>query len=189
MESVVRKLNKGDNDYKRDIAKELFIILGYGGAIDSWCKEHGVDKNVLPRFAQDFAEEQRALRRQDALMEPNLHKMAKESRHYRPDVKVQAILNLRGEREAMDRMNTGLDESDVCIASFEHDGLFIFLPPWLEEHAPDVSTWKREMVNNASACAGVRLKGKPVPEYDEILKQFKTQFGSDWEGNPIPTSD
>ena len=125
-----------DNEEKRDAAKQLFIILGYGGGVDSWCKQHGVAKEKLPNFVTDFAREQRTLRKEDVLQRPDMHAMARRRGHHRPDVKVQATLNLEGEREALDAMEAGLGNIDTCeLGSYEHDGLFVWLPPWAEASA------------------------------------------------------
>ncbi len=91
-------------------------------------------------------------------------------------------MNLQGERAALDAMEAGLAQSDACeIASFEHDGVFVWLPPWSEENVENTSEWKREMLRNAGAGAvGLQLKGKPVPDFENVLARFKTEFRGDW---------
>ena len=86
----------GAAEDKRDAAKDLFIILGYGGGIDKWCRQHGVERRRLPALVEDFAREQQALRKEDVLHNRELHRAAMASGHERPDVKTQATLNLRG---------------------------------------------------------------------------------------------
>ena len=104
----------GDDEGMRDAAEDLFIILGYGGGVDGWCKEHGVPKNALPCFVQEFADEHALLRREDVAARLELYRAAKAFGHERPGVKVQATPNLEGEREALDAMERGLKQSDCC---------------------------------------------------------------------------
>ena len=96
---------------------------------------------------------------------------------------MQATSNLKAEREALDAMEAGLGMSDVCeIASFEHDGLFVWLPPWMEESVASTREWKREMLRNAaSGDARLQLKGKPVPDFEAILARFEAEFHGDWK--------
>ena len=62
-----------------------------------------------------------------------LHRAAMASGHERPDVKTQATLNLQGEREALDAMERGVEQRGCLVASYEHDGIYVWQPPWAEE--------------------------------------------------------
>ena len=113
---------------------------------------------------------------------PDVYRVAKNSGHERPDVKTQAVLNLQGERQSLDAMERGLERSDCQVASYEHDGLYVWLPPWAEERSPNFAHWKEDMVNNARpAGCSIPVKEKPVPHFDDILRRFEAALPGDWE--------
>lgn len=184
LDEIIRKMGPDmHEEQRREAAKELFITLGYGGGCENWCKDYSVPKEAVPEFAKDFANEQRALRRADVMANSDLHVLARKSGHRRPDVKVQATLNLKAERETLDAMEAGLETSNACeIASFEHDGLFVWLPPWMEESVQSVRGWKEAMLRHALAGDGrLQLKAKPVPDFEDILARFAKEFQGDWK--------
>ena len=118
----------------RDAAKDLFIILGYGGCERKWCEDHGVDVERLPAFAREFSREQQDLRKQDVADNRDLYAKARALGHPRPDVKVQATLNLSAEREALDQIEEAV-EGCCALASYEHDGIYVWRPPWEERES------------------------------------------------------
>ena len=156
-------------------AKVLFLSLGYGGAISTWCEEYGVPSDRLPAIVRNFEREQRALRAADATAHPELLQRARCAGKVRPEVSLQAALNLTTERERLDAMATHVPDA-ALIGSFEHDGLFIWRPPSSEERPG----WQVELRDQVNAVMPVSLK--PIPSKDELLDQLRAlDPDGDWD--------
>ena len=162
----------------RDAAKDLFIILGYGGCERKWCEDHGVGVERLPAFAREFSREQQDLRKQDVADNRDLYAKARALGHPLPDVKVQATLNLRAERETLDEIEEAV-EGCCALASYEHDGIYVWRPPW-EEREPhhNARTWAAAL---KLRLANVKVQEKPVPDFAAVLNGFRTTYGGDWD--------
>ena len=157
----------------RDDAKVLFLRLGYGGSLDKWKREQGFD-GELPKFVVEFHEEQRQLRLIDCERHPDLHAAVKLSGHPRPDVYVQSLLNMAGERQTLDEMQDAVEQDGTSVGSFEHDGLFVW-------QNGDRKHWERDLLERISKRVGAPLAKKPIPTLHQVLGLFATTFPGDWE--------
>ena len=157
----------------RDEAKVLFLRLGYGGSPDKWKKDQGF-AGELPMFVEEFREEQRRLRTIDCERHPDLHAAVKLSGHPRPDVYVQSLLNMAGERQTLDEMQDAVEQDGTSIGSFEHDGLFVW-------QNGDRKHWEHDLLERISKRVGAPLAKKPIPTLPEVLSIFGRTFPGDWE--------
>ena len=156
-------------------AKVLFLSLGYGGAISTWCEEYRVPPECLPSIVRDFEKEQRSLRAADAAANPELLQRARSAGKIRPDVSLQAALNLTTERERLDAMATHVPDA-ALIGSFEHDGLFVWRPPSSEERPG----WEFELRDKVNTTMPVSLK--TIPSKEELLDQLRVlDPDGDWD--------
>ena len=160
-------------------AKVLFLSLGYGGAISTWCDEYHVPSGCLPAIVHEFEKEQRLLRAADAAARPELLQRARSAGKDRPDVSLQAALNLQTEREWLDVMASHVP-STAIIGSFEHDGLFIWRPPSSEAQPGWEILLKDDL--NASSVVGMCVSLKAIPSKAELLDQLRAlDPDGDWE--------
>ena len=83
----------------KGVAKELFLQIGYGGLVSTWCEKYEVEPEALPPIVHAFEREQQELRRIDAERHPELVRKAKELGKSRPEVTLQSLLNMQAERE------------------------------------------------------------------------------------------
>lgn len=148
-------------------AKELFLSLGYGGAISTWCEKYGVVHEAIPQVVRDFELEQQQLRNTDADKHPELLQRAKSAGKERPEVSLQAALNLKTERDRLDKIASMLGFQHV-IASYEHDGLFIWRPPAYANRP----SWQAELAERVSKELDVSLKA--IPSKDELFDQLRS---------------
>ena len=104
----------------REGAKQLFLLLAYGGSLKAWRREHGGIE--LPDFVHEFDQEQKEIRKEDAEKHQELLKQLAKSD--RPDVTLQSQLNMKYEREVLDGMALAV-QGLARVASYEHDGMFL----------------------------------------------------------------
>ena len=158
------------------VAKELFIRLGYGGSVATWASQYSVRHSRLPPFVDDFAREQARLRKLDARRHPDLMALAKTAGHDRPDVCVQSMLNMRGERANLDAMEAALDqEDDVRVGSYEHDGLFVWRLPSNAHEG-----WERALLELVPSRIRVALKA--IPSKATLLEKLRLASPeADWD--------
>jgi hypothetical protein len=163
-------------------AKVLFLTLGYGGAISTWCEEYCVPSDCLPAIVGDFEKEQRSLRAADAAAHPELLQRVRSAGKFRPEVSLQSALNLKTERERLDLMasRVPIHDSAALIGSFEHDGLFIWRPPSSEERPG----WEFELRDklNTHDDTTMSLSLKAIPSKEELLERLRTiDPDGDWD--------
>ena len=161
-------------------AKVLFLTLGYGGAISTWCTEYCVPADCLPAIVTEFEQEQRSLRIADAAAHPQILQRVQSTGKSRPEVSLQAALNLKTERERLDWMASHVAKHDgaTVIASFEHDGLFL----WRHPSSEDRPGWEVEMVDALNKHDDMSVSLKPIPSKEELLVQLKTlDHEGDWD--------
>lgn len=54
----IEKLVNGDKNLMKDIPKNLFIRILFGGGFNSWCKDYKIDENIkIPKKVKEFIEE------------------------------------------------------------------------------------------------------------------------------------
>jgi len=155
----------------RDHAKQLFLQLGYGGGVATWCEDNGVDAARLPPFVEAFRREQAALREVDASREAALHQKAVAAQHPRPDVKVQQLLNCAFERHQLNLMQARV--SPCRLASFEHDGLLVWCSNEDHRHA----LLERMRGEGLDVPAQV----KEPPPLEELMAELRTRCPGDWD--------
>ena len=153
----------------RSVVKDLFISLGYGGSVRTWCERYEVDEGRLPAFVKAFAREQAALRRCDVCAHLDVNKQATKASHARPDVNVQSTLNLQCERKRLEAMETQLGNDGPVTAAYEHDGLFVWHPPW---HDAPPKDWEKHLLHRIN-LHGVPVELKPIPGREELFAQLK----------------
>lgn len=156
----------------RDAAKQLFLLLTYGGGANSWCQEHGVAEAALPASVATFKEEQKRLRALDCAQEPELHAKCQQSGHERPDVKLASLLNNGAERFTVDLMEAAVVHAGGRVCSYEHDGLYVRVAPALEA----------ELVRKVQMAADHPVKQKPGPNVEEAWAALRLAWPTpDWE--------
>lgn len=157
----------------RDGAKVLFLRLGYGGSLEKWKREQGFE-GEMPKFVVEFCEEQKRLRAVDCERHPDLHAAVKLSGHPRPDVYVQSLLNMAGERQTLDEMQDAVELCGSLVGSFEHDGLFV----WQDG---DNQIWEQDLLEQLSKRVSAPLAKKPIPTLPDVLRLLSAAFPGDWE--------
>ena len=75
----------------KGVAKELFLKIGYGGVVSTWCEKYNVEPEALPPIVHAFEREQQELRRVDAERHPELVRQATEFGKPRPEVRLQSL--------------------------------------------------------------------------------------------------
>ena len=106
----------------RKAAKELFIRILYGGAVGTWCRDHGVAVKTAPRFVQTYkADMDKAV-----AADYNRHKSFYPAGT--PRSKVIYYLNTQAERECIDKVEELLLDAGADIQAYEHDGLSFIMP-------------------------------------------------------------
>ena len=114
----------------------------YGGAPESWCKEHGVDVATLPAIVRDFHVEQHEIRLVDLQLNQQLvedlqccgtrfgsevSRLNGGSASTTNDL-LQYVLNTSEERRVIDAIQKKLTLHGIEVGAFEHDGLFVMAP-------------------------------------------------------------
>jgi hypothetical protein len=163
----------------REDAKVLMLQLVYGGTDRSWCSERGVAAEVLPAFVAEFATEQREIRKDDAEKHPELVDKVKADGADRPEVTLQSLLNMRREREVLDAMCLAV-RSVAEVASYEHDGLFLYRPPVADEAAG--KRWREEVLQLVKDRVAAAVSIKEPMSFDEALAELERRWpGEDWQ--------
>jgi len=155
-----------------EAAKILFLRLGYGGSVAKWKEEEHIERE-LPEFVSKFYEEQRQLRNEDCERHPDLFAAIKLSGHPRPDVYLQSLLNMAGERQALDEMQEAVEQGGL-VGSFEHDGLFV----WQNGNDPG---WEGRTLARVTKKVGAPVAKKPIPSLDRVVELLRASFPGDWD--------
>ena len=156
----------------REAAKELFLVLLYGGGVRSWAEEHGVREEALPTSIAAFKAEQLRLRTLDVSREPELYLKCCQTGHDRPDVKLQSVLNTTAERLTVDLMEAAVHQSGGRVCSFEHDGIFVRCPPGAEA----------ELVRRVQSASDFPIQEKKGPSVEEAWASLRLAHPSaDWD--------
>jgi hypothetical protein len=137
----------------RAAAKELFIRLLYGGCVDTWCREFGVDRRSLPPFVDDF--------------EADMRKIIELDGRGKDPYKI----NTEAERGAIDTIEELLVARGARIHAYEHDGLCFTL-----------GADPGELIQVCSSACGFRVTVEPCRSYEDCLAAIRERSGiQDWE--------
>ena len=129
---TLRKMVDDATGVEVDDANQLLLQVAYGGAVNSWCVAHGVEKAKLPAFVLDFAAEQRETQAVDVEKHPELmEKIRAKGGGRRPDTTLQSYMNMRREREVLDAMEAAVRGLAV-VGGYEHYGLFYATQNWTQ---------------------------------------------------------
>ena len=163
----------------RESAKVLFLQLAYGGSIASWCAEHGVAEDSLPSFVRQFADEQAAIRAEDAERHPEL--LAKMKDKKRPEIALQSHLNMRWEREVLDAMAAAV-RGLASIGSYEHDGLYLYNPRLDPNDEDGGHAWQQKVLGRVRAQVGSPISIKQPPSFEDVLAELRERWpAEDWD--------
>ena len=163
-------------------AKALFLQLGYGGGVDSWCSDHGVSPNDLPQFVFDFATEQAEIRDEDAQRHTELFaKIRAYDPSGQPEATLQSYLHMRKERNVLDAMERAA-HGIARVASYEHDGLFLVIDDIDPDDEAAGRAWQREVLERVRARVAAPVSIKEPPHFDEVLAELAAKFPGDWTG-------
>ncbi|CAE7240950.1 unnamed protein product [Symbiodinium sp. CCMP2592] len=111
----------------RAVAKQLWLMLLYGGTIRSWKSTHQVGAFASEELARRFAQEVGEIRKKDC--EGNLTKLAWLKKNMsRPVEYLQYALNTAKERQLIDLVEAAVEKFDGTVLAFEHDGMFFHIP-------------------------------------------------------------
>jgi hypothetical protein len=163
----------------RDDAKVLMLQLVYGGSAQSWCSDRSVSAEVLPAFVAQFTAEQLEICKEDAEKHPELMAKIRASGAERPEVTLQSLLNMRREREVLDAMCLAV-RGVAEIASYEHDGLFLYSPTAVGDDAAS-QRWQAEVMRLLKDRVAAAVSIKEPMSFEGVLEELERRWpGEDW---------
>ena len=137
----------------RDLAKELFIRLLYGGSVEAWASDHDI-ADPLPPIVEHFQQDVAKARALDMEIDHPYGQVEAD--------KLQYILNTRTEREAIDSIERMLLARGAQIHAYEHDGLCFTM----KTHSA------ADLVDLASSACGLLCTVEPCKSLQECLAEL-----------------
>jgi hypothetical protein len=145
----------------RKAAKELFIRILYGGAVGTWCCDHGVADKTVPSFTQTY----KADMDEAVAADHNRHKSFYPAGTSRS--KVIYYLNTQAERECVDKVEELLLDSGADIQAYEHDGLSFIMP------VGDMD----ELIGRCSDACGYPVTIEPAKTFEQAMAVLMDKVG------------
>lgn len=111
----------------KDVAKRLFNRMLYGGGVDVWARDSGVDEGVIPAFVKDLHAEIRTNRPKVLAHYPACvaHQEKAKPDHWNPDASALFFVLAEAEKACLKAMVEFCNRGKLVVGTLMHDGIAI----------------------------------------------------------------
>jgi hypothetical protein len=144
----------------RKVAKEVFLRVMYGGGVEAWCSDNGVEYASVPDFVHEYRGDVKQAIAADYLRHRGDY----------PDVeptKVIYYVNTKTERECVNRCQEVLIAAMARVQAYEHDGLAFAL------QVRDLEG----LVRRCSDACGHRVTIEPSKTFEKAMEGLVAKTG------------